>query len=243
MRRYLLPALLLPVALGAQPKRKIESEVSGNVFFGNTRQVLAATRLEFERADSGFAFKVLGRLNYGEQTTEGIGTLVSKRSWNTGANYDFHPFADFTPFVKLATEASFENRIARRHTAASGLRYNVRRTPATDVIYSLGVAGERTAALPPGDSVAPKTLARATTTMKVRRDFTPRMSATHETTYNPALSSNDYTIVSITTVKSRLASFAALTFTFRDNYDSRAVRRGARVNNDGEILVGLLTTF
>lgn len=35
----------------------------------------------------------------------------------------------------------------------------------------------------------------------------------------------------------------ALTLTLRENYDNRAVARGARVNDDGELLVGLLITF
>jgi hypothetical protein len=118
------------------------------------------------------------------------------------------------------------------------------RTTGTDAIVSLGVAGEQTASLPPGDSAGTITLARATTNLRLRRDLTPRVSVTSETTYQPALTdSDDYTILSINALKMRLARFAALTLTFRDNYDNRAVARGARVNNDGELLVGLLTTF
>jgi hypothetical protein len=67
---------------------------------------------------------------------------------------------------------------------------------------------------------------------------------TNETAYQPAFRpTSDYTIVSVTSLQTRLSSFAALTLTFRDNYDSRSVSRGARVNNDGELLVGLLTGF
>ena len=80
--------------------------------------------------------------------------------------------------------------------------------------------------------------------MRVRRDFSSRVSLTNETAYQPAFRpTSDYTIVSVTALRTKLSSFAALTLTFRDNYDSRAVRRGARVNNDGELLVGLLTSF
>jgi hypothetical protein len=86
------------------------------------------------------------RFNYGETTTDLAGTVVSKRSWNAGSSYDFHPFADFSPFLRASIE-------------------------------------------------------------------------------------------------SRLARFAGLSVTFRDNYDSKAILRGARTNNDGEVLVGLLTTF
>ena len=238
--------LLLPVALGAQkPGRKIEGELAGNVYFGNTQQTLASTRAEFERADSGSAFRMFGRFNYGELESPTTGnTEVSKRSWILGSNYDWRPYADFTPFVKISTEASLENRISRRSTASTGMRYNIIRTTATDAIFSAGAGGEQTLALPPGDSSGTETLARGTATFKLRRDFTPRMTFTSETTYGPALTvAEDYTVLTINTLKTRLARFAALTLTFRDNYDSRARARGAREYNDGELLVGVLTTF
>src|SRR5688500_2452507 len=115
MRTSLWLCVLVPTALAAQqPGRKIEGELSGNLFFGNTQQVLASTRAEFERADSGSAFRTIGRFNYGETTTDLTGTIVSKRSWNAGSNYDYRPFADFTPFVRAAVESSFENKIDRR---------------------------------------------------------------------------------------------------------------------------------
>lgn len=246
MRRLTVLCLLLPVALGAQkPGRKIEGELAGNVYFGNTSQTLASTRAEFERADSGSAFRMFGRFNYGELTSAITdSTEVSKRSWNLGSNYDWRPYADFTPFIKVSYESSLENRIARRYTSSAGMRYNILRTTATDAIFSAGAGGEQTLALPPGDSAGTKTLARGTTTLKIRRDFTPRMTFTTETTYGPALTTaDDYTVLSVNTLKTRLASFAALTLTFRDNYDSRARARGAREYNDGELLVGLLTTF
>ena len=244
MQRVTVGLLFIATSLSAQGKRKIEAELSGSVFFGNTEQTLASTRAQYERADSGFAFKTLARFNYGELTTVATTTIVNKRSWETSANYDLRPYADFTPFVKVGYESSLENRIARRYSAGVGARYNIIRTAATDVIFSVGAAGEGTRPLPPGDSLGTITLARGSSTFKLRRAFNERVTFTSETAYQPALTeSGDYTITSTNTLKSALARFAALTLTFRDNYDSQAVLRGARVKNDGEILVGLLTTF
>lgn len=241
--RFVLLALSIPTIALAQA-RKIESEIAGSVFFGNTRQTLASTRALYERKDSVFAFRTGARFNYGEVTQDGIGTTVNKRSWDVGANYDWRPFADFTPYVRATLEASLENRIERRYSLGVGSRYNVLRTTATDVIFSVGAAGESTLPLPPGDTLGTITLARGNTTLQIRRDFTPTLSFTTETAYQPALTdSDDYTITSVNTLKSKLARFAALTLTFRDNFDNQAIRRGARVKNDGEILVGLLTTF
>lgn len=245
-RLLLITALsLLGATADAQaPKRKIEGEVSGNAFFGNTRQLLASIRAEHERLDSAYAFRLLSRLNYGQTTTEETGTFVSKRSWIVGSNYDWRPFADFAPFVRASMESSYENRIARRYSGGVGTRMNVVRKPATDVIFSLGANGERTEALPPGDSADAVTLARGVSSLRLRRELTPRVAFASETAYEPALTeSGDYTIQSVNTLKVRLARFAALSFSVRDNYDSRSVARGARTNNDVELLMGILTTF
>lgn len=238
-------ATLLVTSVGhAQPKRKIEGELSGNAFFGNTRQMLASVRAEHERLDSAFAFRFVSRLNYGQTTTDATGTIVSKRSWNAGTNYDWRPYADFAPFIRASVEGSYENRIARRYSGGLGSRLNVRRDSLTDVIFSLGANGERTQALPPGDSLGATTLARGYTNLRLRRELSSRVSFTSESAYQPALTeSGDYTIQSVNALKVKLARFAGLTFIFRDNYDSKSVSRGARTNNDVELLMGILTTF
>lgn len=92
--------------------------------------------------------------------------------------------------------------------------------------------------------MAATTLARGSSELRLRREFSPTVSFSMETRYQPALTEpSDYTITSVNTLKVRLARFASLTLTLRDNYDNQAVTRGARVNNDGEVLVGVLTTF
>src|SRR5687768_8706559 len=162
--------LLVASSLSAQgPKRKVEAELAGSVFFGNTEQTLASTRAQYERSDSSYTFKTLARFNYGELTTPATTTIVNKRSWETGANYDFRPYADFTPFIKVGYESSLENRIDRRYSAGAGARYNIIRTPAMDVIFSVGAAGEGTRPLAPGDTLGTITLARGSSTLKLRR--------------------------------------------------------------------------
>lgn len=238
-------ALLLPATLAAQePARKIEGEIAGSYSFGNTRQTVASTRAVFERRDSAAAFRVLWRFNYGELHQDSIGVTVNKRSWEVGANYDLHPFADFSPFVRATLGASLENRIEQRVSAGAGSRMNLVRTAGTDVILSIGAAGERTMPLFRTPTVGVTTLARGSTALRIRRAFTPSVTFTSESEYQPALVERaDYTIVSVNSLKTRLARFVALTLTLRESYDNRAVARGARVNNDGEFVVGLLTTF
>ncbi len=224
--------------------QKTEGELSGNVYFGNTRQILAALRAERERIDSASSVRTQLRYNYGQTTTDATGTVVSKRSWIGASNYDWRPFARLSPFVRASVESSLESQIARRYRAGGGERLNIIRTPQTDVIASAGIDGERTTPLSAGSARGSTTLARGATSLRVRRDFNPTMSASNETSYSPALSDfGDYTILSVTALKMKLTRTAGLTLSFRDGFDSRAVARGARSNNDGEILVGVLTAF
>lgn len=230
------------MAQAATVSRKLESELSGSIFFGNTSQTLASTRVQFERRDSTFGFRLGGRFHYGESTPEPGGTFVSKRAWELDGRMEFLPHGDFAPFVRANVNASLENRIALRSSIGVGSLYRVVQTGGTDVVLSVGAAGENTR--PIGDTLSSTTLVRGNTTVRLRRDFSSTVSLTTETSYQPAFRpTSDYTIVSVTALRTRLSSFAALTLTFRDNYDSRAVLRGARVSNDGELLVGLLTSF
>jgi hypothetical protein len=52
-----------------------------------------------------------------------------------------------------------------------------------------------------------------------------------------------YTIRSTTTVAADLTSRTALTLTFSDLYDSESRGRGARTNNDGQLLFGVSAAF
>jgi len=245
MRRKWICLVLLPIAAAAQEprNRKLEGELSGNAFFGNTRQLLANVRAEHERADSGSAFRTQLRFNYG-QVTDTATTIVSKRSWSAGSNYDWRPFADLTPFVRAGIESSLESRIDRRYSVGTGSRFNIIRDERTDVILSTGVNGEQTKPLTEEDTASTTTLARGNVTLRLRRDVNARVSTTSESSYGPALNDgDDYTVVSHNTLKVRLARFAALTVAYRHNYDNQAVTRGARTNYDGELLFGVLTTF
>jgi hypothetical protein len=244
MRSLLLFLVFPPCFLSAQPSRKIEGELSGSFFFGNTRQLLAHSRLEFERSDSAFAFRTMARMNYGETHTALEGAVVSKRSWDAVTSYEWRPFGDVSPLLRALLESSFENRIARRYSVTVGLRYNIIRTKSTELAARVGALSERTAALPPGDSLGLETIQRAMGSLRWKREFSERVSLTSENVYQPALSfSGDWTLVSVSALRVKLARFAALTTTFRDSYDSRAMLRGARTNNDGELLLGILTTF
>ena len=244
MIRFLLILALVPSALFAQPLgTKVVGELSGNLFFGNTRQLLATSRLGYEKVDSTFQTRTEGRFNYGQTKNDSNVTSVSKRSWIATASGDLHPFADVVPFLQASLESSLEKKIDRRYSGGTGARYNIIRRPIMDVIVSLGVLAERTRILDAPPGVEESGVGRGLATLRVRREFSDRVSFTSESGYQPALRAFDrYTFNSDNSLRFKMSKHMSFSFSLRDSFDSEAKLRGARTNNDGEFVVGVLTT-
>ena len=244
MIRFLLVLALLPTAALAQPLgTKLVGELSGNLFFGNTRQLLATSRLGYEKVDSAFQTRTEGRFNYGQTKNDSNVTSVSKRSWIATASGDLHPFADVVPFVQASLESSLEKKIDRRYSGGTGARYNFIRRPLTDVILSLGILAERTRIMDAPPGVKETGIGRGLATLRFRREFSERISFMSENGYQPALRAFDrYTFNSDNSLRFKMSRRMSFSFSLRDSYDSEAKLRGARTNNDGEFVVGVLTT-
>jgi hypothetical protein len=244
MPRFLLILAFLPGVLGAQPLgTKVQGELSGNYFFGNTRQLLATSRLGYEKVDSTWQTRTEGRFTYGQTKNDSNVTFVSKRSWITNASVDLHPFAAVVPFVQAVLESSLEKKIERRYSGGTGARYNVVRSPLMDVIVSLGALAERTQLMEAAPGTSDATLARGLATLRVRKEFGERVSFVSESGYQPALKEfESFTFNSDNSLRFKMSKRMSFSFSLRDSYDSDATLRGARTNNDGEFVVGVLTT-
>ena len=243
--RFLIALLVaVPALLPAQPLgTKVQGELSGNLFFGNTRQLLTTSRVGYEQVDSGYQTRTEGRFNYGQTKNAEDVTEVSKRSWIVSASADLRPFQAVVPFGQAMLESSLEKKIDRRYSVGTGARYNIIRSPATDVIVSLGVLGERTRVMDAPPGVEEEGVGRGLTTLRIRRKFSDRVNFTSESGYQPALRSfARYTFSSDNSLQFKMSKHMSFTFSLRDSYDSEAMSRGARTNNDGELVVGVLTT-
>ena len=222
----------------------IENELSGSLFFGNTRQALFTTRSSVARADSSYELKGQARFTYGESSDpETNETFVSKRSWLGTLNYDHRPFARYSTFLISTLETSLEKRIDFRYDVGIGEKLTFVRTATSRADISLAVLGERTY-LPPTVVDETETLVRWSARARYQRQMNDRVRVSHETFYRPVINELDrFTLRSTTSIAIQLASFANLNLSFLDNYDSEAEDRGARTNNDGQLVVGLLTSF
>ena len=239
-----LAALALPALATAQDVGwSIENAISGSLFFGNTRQTLITTRSSVGHADSAFELKGSVRFTYGESSDENNQSFVSKRSWVGSLNYDHRPFARYSTFLTSTLETSLEKRIDFRYDFGVGEKLTFVRTETTRADVSLALLGERTY-FPPAVPDETKTLLRWSARGRYRRQMNERVRVSHETFYAPVANDFDrYTINSTTTIAIRLARFADLNLSFIDNYDSEAKSRGARANNDGQLVLGIITAF
>ncbi|HEU4564808.1 MAG TPA: DUF481 domain-containing protein [Gemmatimonadaceae bacterium] len=223
----------------------VQAEVSGSLFFGNTQQTVFATRAALGRSDSTVAFKSDLRFTYGEGSTEDNRDFVAKRSWLATVNMDLSPYAAVSPFLTANLESSLERRIDLRYSAGLGNQLRVVHTPESELKVSLALLGEwsRLVVVEQPELVR-DALVRWSARVRLRHEITDQVTLQSETFYRPEVrATNRFTLTSSTSLGYAVRSWARLTVSFLDNYDSEAATRGARANNDGQLVVGVLTAF
>ena len=232
--------------MAQEEDRRLEAELSASLFFGNVEQTLATMRTSYERADSSHALRGEVRFNYGETEDDEGQRHVSRRSWLGSANLDWRPYATHSQFVLATVESSLEKRIDLRYSGGLGHKVLLVGGERSRVDVSLAVLAERTLTAEEQDvaAVPDELLARWSARFRARHDFSDRVSFRSETFYRPAFgAAGRFTFSTTTSLAYRMTTFASLRITFQDNYDSEARRRGARTNNDGELVIGLLGEF
>ncbi|HET7584344.1 MAG TPA: DUF481 domain-containing protein [Gemmatimonadaceae bacterium] len=215
--------------------------LNGSLFFGNTKQTTVATGMGLAHADSTIELNAAGRFAYGEADLQDEGTTVTKRSWLGSLSADYHPLAVVSPFVLATVESSFEKRVDLRVSAGMGAKYTFLKDDGTKLDASVTLLAERTT-FP--DSALASTLARWSARFRASHTLNDRVSMSHETFYRPELDAiGRFTLTSTTSIAFQLVSALHLDVSFVDNYDSEATSRGARTNNDGQLVAGVLATF
>ena len=242
-----LACLLTSASLEAQDvSRRMEAELSASLFFGNTEQTLALMRTALERSDSSYALRSELRFNYGETEDDSGDRHVSRRSWLGTLNLDWRPLDAQSQFVLAMVESSLEKRIDLRYSGGVGQKVALVRGERTLVDISLALLAERTltAETPTGVENPNELLARWSARFRARHEFSDRVSFRSETFYRPTFdAAGRFTVTTATSIGYQMARFLQLRIAFQDNYDSEARSRGARTNNDGELVIGLLSEF
>jgi Protein of unknown function, DUF481 len=239
----LVAALALPEAVAAQKVGwDVKGELSASLFFGNTQQSVVTTHTSVTHSDSTFELGTDARFTYGEARDANGESFVSQRSWLGALSGDFQPFATVSPFLLATIESSFEKRIDLRYSAGAGGKLTIVRRPGTKLSVSLALLGERSF-FPDTVNDTPA-LVRWSARLKATREISDRVSLTHVTFYRPKVSAlGRFAVISNSSAAYKLNEITSLTLTFLDNYDSEATSRGARSNNDGQLVVGVLAVF
>lgn len=241
-----LAALLLAAPAHAQePGWDGEAEVGATVLFGNTSQSIVASRLEVGHADSTWEIDGKGTFKYGRSDDEAGVSHLSHRSWTTDGTVDYLPFATLSWFGLGGLESSFQRKIDLRWTAGAGAKVTFVRTDASLLDTSLALLAEKTSF---DASVAdPNEDLRARWSWRVRGKRTVadgRVVLESATFYRPVVDDvGDYVVETTNSAAYRLAEHLQLKLSLSDTYDSRAEARGARSNNDGQLLFSLLGSF
>jgi len=219
-------------------------EVSGTVSFGNNPQTLVTTQTGITHNDSALTVRSDLRLLYGQAATEDRGSEVTRRTWLGTVGADWYPYEKYSPFVLGSYESSFERRVRSRINAGAGGKVTVVRTPETRLDFSVALLAERSALPDDSGAVHTEGLARWSGRIRYRRAFDNRLNVDHVTFYRPEVAAVErFTVTSNSSLGYEISRTSQLQVSFLDNYDSGARGRGARSNNDGQLVVGVLTMF
>lgn len=241
---YCAAAALLAPPLAAQGLgRHLKAEANASLSFGNVDQTTTFTRLGASSVDSTLELSTDGYFTYGETRVDGEPS-VNKRSWGASLNANLRPFARVTPFMLASIESSLEKRIVRRYSGGGGAKLVFVKNEGTSSDVSIALLAERTITAPSDTEQVEKVYARYSARYRLERKVDDRVTFSLLTFYRPEFHAlHRFTSTANIAATYRLAKALALKMSFVDNYDSEARGRGARSNNDGDILFGLVATF
>lgn len=220
-------------------------EGRASLFFGNTSQWLVGGRSALSHKDSTIEIRAEMQADYAESATDSGASVVSARSWLGSLATDFRPYARVSPFAMGSVQASLQQRLARRYSGGLGGKVTIADGNENELSTSAALLWERTVPLDgEGSASVPDDRLRWSVRLRVKRRLNDRLHFTHVTFYQPSVrETSHFTMNSTTSLILDLTKKLALTGTLTDTYDSEARSRGARGNNDGQMLLGMRAKF
>jgi hypothetical protein len=225
-------------------------ELSGNYLYGNTEQAILSVRSGVVRNDSLVSVRVDTRFLIGVTDRSDAGRVMDRRSWVVSSSVDFRQYAPQSQFFFGSVERSLELRIDRRVSGGIGQKVSLQRDSAMKLDVSLGVLGEQSVlpqSAPVGSSPLPalnNALVRLSGRMRYQKNFTSRVAVDHVSWYRPELAAfHRYIASSVSAVSYSMNKRSNLRLSLQNDFDSLARSRGARSNQNGQVLVGASTKF
>jgi hypothetical protein len=245
VRFLLFLAMISTRALAQTPGWSGTAQASANVLFGSASSRVLAGLVGAGKADSVIDVRGDVRTTYSDARPVDAPRRVTSRASRATVAIDYRPFATVSPFIFGSAENSLQQRIDYRMSTGVGAKLTLRRVGDDDTSLSLAVLWERTRVrnAEPGTSAASER-GRWSLRFRDKHKLGGGFTLSHVTFWQPALDSfEQYVIDSNTTLAANVLSRLALTASFQDRYDSEGHARGARSNNEGQVLFGLQATF
>ena len=237
-------ALMVSPAHGQARRWSAKTELGASVLFGNTSQLAMTTSLSgtLERGSLDLA----GRTGfaYGEASTTEGDSFVNKRAWDAALDINFGPGIALKGLVRGKIESIFEKKIDLRFNAGAGGRYQFGSGDDSQAELSLALLAEKT--IPrEGAGEEEGVVGKWSARFKVVRGADGgRLRFESDTAYEPEASDlSVYTLTSRNSLAFQLNERIAVQLSFVDAFDTGAIDRGARSNNDGQLFFSLVSTF
>lgn len=213
---------------------------NGTVLFGNTDQRVFGGRATLARADSVIDLDAGVQILYGDSEVDGERREVTKRLWLASLSLDYKPGGRTSPFVLGTVESNLEKQLAARYSLSAGVKQTFVSTERAEASLSVALLDERTVPRFTAPDVDPTRLTRWSFRARMRRAFDEKLRISHVTFWQPSAGDASRFLVRTTTEAAyALTRVVGLSLSLHDNYDSEAKARGARVNNDGQLLFGI----
>ncbi len=242
----LLVAWAHPV-LAQQPGRswRLDVELGASVFFGASEQAALLSRSKLEWKDPRWELTLGAAFDYGEAQNPADGRFVNKRAWSTTLSADYLPRGRFSPFVFASAEGSLQRQIDSRASGGAGGRYRFVDNERSRVDLSIAALAERTD--PRSDDAVTgvvRSIGRWSARLRARHTLgSDRVRLDFVSFYKPKMDdTRDYTVEIAPSAQYALSSIIGLKVSLMDTYDSTARSRGARSNNDGQLLFSILAS-
>lgn len=220
------------------------AEASASLLQGNTDQRAIFTRTELGRADSTVQFRGSISFGYAEAARDTLPRSLTRRTWLGALSMDLRPFDRLSPFLFVNYEASFEKRILDRVGVGVGGKAVLVQSPGSDASISLAMLAERLRPSRLAPDSDPTATARWSSRARLRHQFDPRLRFAHTTFWQPEVRNlESFTVNSTSELSFAVRQSTSLTVSYQTLYDSAARGRGARSNNDAQVLFGIKTTF
>lgn len=242
-----LPTLQTLKHLHAQESRpwKYDAELGASVFFGASQQTAVLIRNRLDWNEDRIEFSAGGGFDYGEAKDGAGNSFVSKRSWTAETSLDYLPGGRASPFMFATAEGSFERQIALRTSGGAGGKYRFVDSEATRLDVSVAALLERTDPRPQPDVEHEVTsIGRWSGRLRARHTIGETAEFQLVSFFRPNMSDlDDHTWDLTASAQYALSTLIGLRVSLVNRYDSLALDRGARANNDGRLFFSVLASI